>query len=96
MFPPYVWHFTASAIEPTDALFFDAPKVREYCEHDPALGYALLKRLSAVMMKRLQAARDKMVAVDAGNEKLQPVVGLSPFMQQEMDTCEDDEDGYEW
>ena len=85
MFPPYVWHFSARAVEPTRALFFHATRVREACERDHSLGYALLKRLSAVMMKRLQAARSKMVAVQAGKEKLPPVIGLSPFMGQELD-----------
>jgi CRP/FNR family transcriptional regulator, cyclic AMP receptor protein len=92
MFPPYVWHFTARAIEPMDALFLHAARVRKACEHDHSLGYALLKRVSAVMMKRLQAARTKMVAVHAEKEKLQPVIGLSPFMEQEMDAPDWDED----
>ena len=32
MFPPYVWHFTARAIEPTTAIFFYGSILREYCE----------------------------------------------------------------
>jgi hypothetical protein len=34
--------------------------LREYCEADPALGYELFKRMSEVMMRRLQAARTKL------------------------------------
>jgi hypothetical protein len=34
--------------------------LREYCEADPALGYELFKRMSEVMMRRLQAARVKL------------------------------------
>jgi uncharacterized OB-fold protein len=34
MFPPYVWQFTARAIEPTTTLFFYAAILREYCEKD--------------------------------------------------------------
>ncbi len=60
MFPPYVWQFTARAIEPTTALFFYGTILREYCEKDHSLGYELFKRMSAVMMKRLQAARKQM------------------------------------
>ena len=60
MFPPYVWQFTAHAIEPTGALFFYAGILREYCEKDHSLGYELLKRISAVMVTRLQAAHDQM------------------------------------
>src|SRR5438105_1261277 len=32
MFPPYTWHFTARAAEPTEAIFFYGTILREYCE----------------------------------------------------------------
>ena len=85
--PPYEWHFTARAIEPTEAIFAGTI-LREYCEMDHSLGFELHKRMSAVMMKRLQAARKKMLAVHAHDEKLLPV-GSSPFLQQELDTYPD-------
>ena len=69
MFPPYVWHFTARATEPTAAIFFYGTILREYCEHDHSLGYELFKRMGAVMMKRMQAARDKIV--DSGQTSLE-------------------------
>ena len=87
MFPPYVWHFTARATEPTAAIFFYGTILREYCERDHSLGYELFKRMGAVMIKRLQAARTKMVAVDADETELQPVILQSPFMDQELDTA---------
>lgn len=88
MMPPYVWHFTARAVKPTRAIHFAGDLLREYCHRDHSLGFELHKRMSAVMMKRLQAARKKMLAVHAG-EKLEPAIGLSPFMEQEFDI-----DGY--
>jgi CRP/FNR family transcriptional regulator, cyclic AMP receptor protein len=60
IFPPYVWHFDARAIEPTRAIFLYGTILRQYCEADPALGYELFKRMSEVMMRRLQAAREKL------------------------------------
>jgi CRP/FNR family cyclic AMP-dependent transcriptional regulator len=60
IFPPYVWHFDARAIEPTTAIFLYGTILREYCEADPGLGYELFKRMSEVMMRRLQAARTKL------------------------------------
>jgi hypothetical protein len=39
-----------------------------------------------VMMKRLQTARQKILSIHEHGEKLESVVGLSPFMQQEFDT----------
>ena len=65
MFPPYVWQFAARAIEPTTALFFYAAILREYCEKDHSLGYEVLKRISAVMVKRLQAAHQQMLSLHA-------------------------------
>ena len=63
MFTPYFWQFTAHAIEPASALFFYAAILREYCEKDHSLGYELLKRISAVMVTRLQAAHDQMLSL---------------------------------
>ncbi len=74
MFPPYVWNFTARAAEPTDAVFFYGTILREYCERDPSLGYELFKRMAPVMLRRLQAARQKMLSIQAGREKLAAVV----------------------
>lgn len=65
MFPPYTWQFSARAIEPTTAIFFYGTILREHCENDPSLGYQLLKRLSAVMVKRLQFTRRQMLTLHA-------------------------------
>ena len=85
LFAPYVWHFSARAVERTEAIFFYGTILREYCERDHSLGYELFKRMSAVMIKRLQAARQKMVAVHAHETELEPVVLRAPFMDQEFD-----------
>src|SRR5438552_17133714 len=95
MFPPYVWHFTARAVEPTTAIFFYGTILREYCEKDHSLGYELLKRMTAVMNRRMQAARAKMLAIHHRGDTLQPV-GLSPFMEQELDTYPGAEEGREF
>lgn len=61
LFPPYFWHFDARAVEPTEAIFCYGTPLREQCETDHDLGYALVKRMAEVMMKRLQATRRKML-----------------------------------
>jgi len=81
MFPPHVWQFTARAVEPAAALFFHGTILREYCEKDHSLGYELFKRMSVVMMKRLQAARKQMLCVHAHGASLELLVE-SPFMDQ--------------
>ena len=85
MFPPNIWHFTARAVEPTTAIFFYGTILREYCEKDHSLGYELLKRMTVVMNRRMQAARNKMLAIHHGSKTLSPV-GTSAFMEQEFDT----------
>jgi CRP-like cAMP-binding protein len=61
LFPPYLWHFGARAAQPTSAIFFYGTILREYCEQDPSLGYELFKRMSEVMIRRLQAARKQLI-----------------------------------
>ncbi len=61
LFPPYYWHFGARAVEDTEAVFFYGTPLREECEADHDLGYALMKRLAEVMLIRLQATRRRLV-----------------------------------
>jgi len=62
LFPPYAWHFTARALQETTAIFFYGTILREYCEKDHSLGFELFKRMSVVMLRRLQAARQKLMS----------------------------------
>jgi CRP-like cAMP-binding protein len=64
MFPPYTWHFTARAVEQTTAIFFPGTILRQYCEKNHSLGYELLKRMTAVMNRRWEAARAKWSGVN--------------------------------
>ena len=58
---PYRWTFMARAEEPVDMLEFDGKAVLARCESDPAFGYSLLKRFSALMSERLAHARQRMI-----------------------------------
>jgi CRP/FNR family cyclic AMP-dependent transcriptional regulator len=80
MFPPYAWHFTARALEPIEAIFFYGPILREYCEKDHSLGYELFKRMSAVMIRRLQTARKKMLSIHTRDAAMAPLDLASSFM----------------
>ena len=57
LFPPYKWNFDARAVKPTKAIIFFATTLRELCESDHALGYEWMKRVTKVVIKRLQATR---------------------------------------
>ena len=64
LFPPYYWHFGARATKPTKAIFFYGTWLRESCERDHDFGYEMLKRMSAVIIKRLQATRKKLAEAE--------------------------------
>lgn len=55
--PPYHWNFDARALVLTRAIALDGKCLRQKCEDDPALGYELVKRFTAIMTERLQATR---------------------------------------
>jgi CRP/FNR family cyclic AMP-dependent transcriptional regulator len=61
MFPPYYWHFDARATQPIRATFFYGTRLREACEADPKLGYAVVTRVADVLIRRLQATRKKLL-----------------------------------
>lgn len=62
LYPPYYWHFDARALEPTEAMFFYGTRLRQLCEDDPSLGYALMKRTAAVVIDRLVAAQKQLAS----------------------------------
>ena len=65
LFPPYYWHFDARALEPTTAIFLYGTRLRELCEEDHDLGYELMKRMTQVVIQRLQATRKELVEFHA-------------------------------
>src|SRR6185369_15417955 len=66
LFPPYYWHFDARALEPTEAIFFYGTRLREQCEQDHDLGYELMKRMTSVIIQRLQATRRHLLEARVG------------------------------
>lgn len=71
MFPPYRWAFDVKALELVRAIAFDAVCIRQKSETDPALGYALMKRLAPLIISRLQATRLQILDIygDAGGAR---------------------------
>jgi CRP-like cAMP-binding protein len=58
---PYRWHFNARAAGATRLLDFDGRAILKRAEEEPKFGYALLRRFSALMGTRLEAAQRKMM-----------------------------------
>jgi CRP-like cAMP-binding protein len=61
LFPPHHWHLSAHAVEPTNALAFDARVLRDYAERNHDFGYELAMRTAQTILHRLQAIRLKLV-----------------------------------
>lgn len=61
--PPYRWMFDARASEPTMAIGIDAARLRNKCEADHDLGYALMQRFLPAFVRRLHATRVQMFDV---------------------------------
>lgn len=61
LIPPYRWFFDARAVHEVSAVSVDAACLRAKCEEDPALGYALMQRVTRVMYQRLQSARVRLL-----------------------------------
>jgi CRP-like cAMP-binding protein len=61
MFPPYAWDFGAEALSPVRAYEFDGAEVRQLCDLDPQLGYALVRAVAEVLAQRLHAARSRLI-----------------------------------
>ena len=62
LFPPYLWHFDARATEKCKAICLSGIMLRQHREDDATLSHELLQRISEVVVRRLQAARSKLIA----------------------------------
>jgi hypothetical protein len=62
LFPPYLWSFDARATQPCTAICLSGLLLRQHRDDDLTLSQELHKRASEVMVRRLQAARNKLVA----------------------------------
>jgi CRP/FNR family transcriptional regulator, cyclic AMP receptor protein len=61
LFPPCHWNFDARAVEPTTAIFFYGTRLRERCDADHEFGYEMLKRMTQVVIHRLQFTRKQLL-----------------------------------
>jgi CRP/FNR family cyclic AMP-dependent transcriptional regulator len=71
LFPPYLWHFDARATEPATAICLSAILLRQHRDEDLTLSHELFKRTCEVMVRRLQAARRKLLAANQGHESVE-------------------------
>jgi CRP/FNR family transcriptional regulator, cyclic AMP receptor protein len=67
LFPPYVWHFDARALQTTRALAFDGKCLRSKCEQDHDLGYELLMRFARMITQRLETTKLQLMDLYGAN-----------------------------
>ena len=60
LFPPFSWHFTARVTEPTHAIALDGAHLLVTCEENHDFGYDLMRRITQLVIQRLQASRNKL------------------------------------
>jgi len=76
LFPPYLWHFDARAVDAVKVVFIYGSRLRDHCEDDHEFGYEFVMRMAEVMMRRLQATRWQLfqiseIALSSQREALQ-------------------------
>ncbi len=61
LFPPYQWQFDARALTEVHAIFLYGSRLRDACEQEAALGYALMRATAGVLIQRLQSTRRELL-----------------------------------
>jgi CRP-like cAMP-binding protein len=62
LFPPFVWHFQARALEPTAVIVLNGAHLLVTAERDHDFGYELMKRVVQIVIHRLQTSRKHILA----------------------------------
>ena len=63
LFPPFVWHFQARATEPASVIVLSGAHLLGTAERNPEFGHELMKRVAQVVIRRLQATRKQLLAL---------------------------------
>ena len=65
LFAPFCWHFRATAAEATNAIALDGAALLVRCEEDHDFGYVVMKRMTQLLIRRLDAARRAIIHLEA-------------------------------
>jgi CRP-like cAMP-binding protein len=83
LLPPYQWHYSARALEPTQVIALDGAALRTLCERDHDLGYEMMKRFALVIVQRLAATRARFLNFpDPGPEPERPLHPGFPILEE--------------
>ncbi len=73
MVPPYSWHLGAVTTHPVRALEFDAEAVRKLCDENAAVGRCISTAVAAVIARRLDSARTRILDLFAPHHSDMPL-----------------------
>lgn len=65
--PPYHWFFDVRAVHDVSAVALDSACLRQKCDADPVLGYAVMQRVAQVMHQRLHSTRVRLLDLYGAN-----------------------------
>ncbi len=60
LFPPFVWHFQAEILVPTEVIRLNGAHLLVMAERNKEFGYELMKRVSHILIHRLEATRKRL------------------------------------
>jgi CRP-like cAMP-binding protein len=63
LFAPFVWHFRAVAVAPTSVVVLSGAHLLATSENNHDFGYELMKRVAQIVIRRLQATRKQLLAL---------------------------------
>lgn len=61
LFPPFQWRFTATAVQPTETIAFEAERLRELAKVHPKFCCELVARLAGLLAGRLEDVRTRLL-----------------------------------
>ena len=63
LYAPFVWHFRARVTEPVEAIALDGGHLLTTSEQEHEFGFELHKRISKIVIHRLQIARKRLLSL---------------------------------
>jgi CRP/FNR family transcriptional regulator, cyclic AMP receptor protein len=80
LFPPFLWHFTAEALEPARAIVLDGGHLVATCENNPKFSRALMRRVDQMLIHRLHSspAKRKEVVMNLREDKSNVMILKKP------------------
>jgi CRP-like cAMP-binding protein len=74
LFPPFAWHLSARAVDSVKAIVLDGGHLLAAANDDHDFGYELMKRVSRLVIERLQVTRNRFLAQQRDSK---PVSGVA-------------------